>query len=77
MARAAGCHEPADRHQETQEEGLKLGKNTGKGYRVGAERDRSQTQTPSGHWVKRDDATGRFMNVKADARPFKGVRREK
>jgi hypothetical protein len=56
---------------------LTLAKNTGKGYRIGAERERSQTQTPSGQWVKRDDVTGRFMNVKADGRPFKGVRREK
>ena len=45
--------------------------------RVGAIRGRSQTQTPSGHWVKRDAATGRFMDVKQDRKPFKGVRREK
>jgi hypothetical protein len=41
-------------------------------------RDRSQTQTPSGHYVTRDADTGRFMDVKtSDKTPFKGVRREK
>jgi hypothetical protein len=27
-------------------------------------------------WVKRDDSTGRFMDVKQDGTKFKGVRRE-
>ena len=50
----------------------------GDGHRVGAVRQRSQTQTPSGNWVKRDTQTGRFLDVKtADPAPFKGVRREK
>lgn len=50
----------------------------GDGHRIGAVRDRSQTQTPSGHWVKRDTGTGRFMDVKtSDKTPFKGVRKEK
>lgn len=50
----------------------------GDGRRVGAVRDRSQTQTPSGHYVKRDTKTGRFLDVKtSDMTPFKGVRREK
>ncbi|CAE6863118.1 hypothetical protein R75465_07779 [Paraburkholderia aspalathi] len=50
----------------------------GDGQRIGAVRDRSQTQTPSGHYVKRDADTGRFMDVKtSDKTPFKGVRREK
>ncbi|MDC5289605.1 hypothetical protein NRA57_02775 [Acinetobacter baumannii] len=41
-------------------------------------KDRSQTQTPSGHWVKRDTDTGRFMDVKTSEKtPFKGVRKEK
>lgn len=52
-----------------------VAKNTGKGYREGAVRDRSQLQTPAG-WVKRDNETGRFMDVKSDDEPFKGVRRE-
>jgi hypothetical protein len=50
----------------------------GDGHRNGAVRDRSQTQAPSGHWVKRDADTGRFMDVKtSDKTPFKGVRKEK
>lgn len=49
----------------------------GDGRRIGAVRERSQTVTPSGHYVKRDTQTGRFMDVKSDKTPFKGVRREK
>ncbi len=45
--------------------------------RHGMVRERSQTQTPSGHWVKRDANTGRFMDVKQDGTPFRGVRKEK
>jgi hypothetical protein len=51
---------------------------TGDNQRNGAVRGRSQTQTPSGNWVKRDDKSGRFMDVKtSDKKPFKGVRKEK
>lgn len=50
----------------------------GDGHRNGAVRNRSQTQTPSGNYVKRDRDSGRFMDVKTtDKTPFKGVRREK
>lgn len=49
----------------------------GDNHRNGAVRQRSQTQTPSGHWVKRNTNDGRFMNVKTDTLPFKGVRKEK
>jgi hypothetical protein len=50
----------------------------GDGHRNGAVRGRSQTKTPSGHFVKRDTATGRFMDVKTSSKgPFKGVRKEK
>lgn len=49
----------------------------GDGHRIGAVRDRSQTQTPSGHYVKRNTNDGRFMDVKSDGFPFKGVRKEK
>jgi hypothetical protein len=50
----------------------------GDGHRNGAVRQRSQTQTPAGNYVKRDTTTGRFMDVKTtDKTPFKGVRREK
>lgn len=49
----------------------------GDGHRNGAVTSRSQTQTPSGNWVKRDTGSGRFMDVKSDSKPFKGVRKEK
>lgn len=50
----------------------------GDGHRIGAVRNRSQTQTPSGHYIKRDTETGRLLDVKTtDKTPFKGVRREK
>ena len=50
----------------------------GDGHRVGAIKQRSQTLTPSGHYVKRDTDTGRFLDVKTtDKTPFKGVRRER
>lgn len=49
----------------------------GDGHRQGAVRQRSQTVTPSGNYVKRDTNSGRFMDVKSDGKPFKGVRKEK
>jgi hypothetical protein len=50
----------------------------GDGHRNGAVKGRSQVQTPSGHYVKRDAETGRFMDMKtSDKTPFKGVRKEK
>ncbi len=56
-----------------------LAKNNDKhdGHLDGAVRDRSQTKTPSGHWVKRDAESGKFLDVKHDDKPFKGVRKEK
>ena len=48
------------------------------GHRNGAVRDRSQVHNPkTDQWVKRDGDTGRFMDVKQDGSPFKGVRKEK
>jgi hypothetical protein len=50
----------------------------GDGHRIGAVRERSQTFNPdTQQWVKRDTETGRFMDVKKDGDPFKGVRKEK
>ena len=50
----------------------------GDGHRIGAVRDRSQSQNPvNGNWTKRDDESGRFMDQKTDGKPFKGVRKEK
>ena len=50
----------------------------GDGHRNGMVRGRSQTYNPTtDKWVKRDTSTGRFMDVKSDGTPFKGVRKEK
>lgn len=47
------------------------------GGRIGAVRQRSQVLNPvTGTYVKRDSETGRFMEVKSDGKPFKGVRKE-
>jgi hypothetical protein len=54
-----------------------MAKNSGSGHRVGAVKGRSQTTTPSGHAVKRDTKTGKFLDVKSDKAPFKGIRKEK
>jgi hypothetical protein len=54
-----------------------MAKNPPKGPgRRGAVRDRSQTLNPNGHWTKRDAGSGRFLDQKADDKPFKGVRKE-
>lgn len=50
---------------------------TGDGHRNGAVKDRSQIYNPKTEsWVKRDRETGRFMDGKADNKPFKGVTKE-
>lgn len=46
--------------------------------RRGAIRSRSQVYNPQNQkYVKRDTETGRFLDVKSDDKPFKGVRRER
>lgn len=51
---------------------------SGDGHRNGAVKGRSQVYNPkTGLYVKRDSETGRFMDVKQDGTPFKGVRKEK
>ena len=55
-----------------------MARNTGAGTRKGAVTGRSQVYNPTtGNYVKRDTTTGRFLDVKSDGTPFKGVRREK
>ena len=50
----------------------------GDGHRDGQVSERSQTHNPkTDKWVKRDTETGRFIDQKADDKPFKGVRKEK
>jgi hypothetical protein len=51
---------------------------SGDGHRNGAVRRRSQTFNPkTKQYVKRNAGTGRFMDVKQDGTPFKGVRKER
>ncbi|PYP80390.1 MAG: hypothetical protein DMD35_04600 [Gemmatimonadetes bacterium] len=51
--------------------------NPPKRHRIGAVRERSQVKNPvNGHWTKRDAQTGRFIDQKADGKPFAGVRKE-
>lgn len=51
---------------------------SGDGHRSGAVKGRFQTFNPkTEQWVKRDSETGRFIDVKKDSTPFKGVRKEK
>jgi len=51
---------------------------TGDNHRNGAVRDRSQTfNSHNDRWVKRDKDTGKFIDQKADKKPFKGVTKEK
>jgi hypothetical protein len=49
----------------------------GDGHRHGAVRARSQVFNPRVDlWIKRNSDTGRFMDQKADDKPFKGIRKE-
>ena len=55
-----------------------MAKNTNEGYRKGEVKDRSQSENPkTEEWTKRDTETGKFIDQKADKKPFKGVRKEK
>jgi len=50
---------------------------SGDGHRNGAVKQRSQTFNPQNEkWLKRDTETGRFLDQKADSKPFKGVKKE-
>jgi len=52
-------------------------KEVGDDRRVGAVKKRSQIKNElTGTWTKRDDKSGKFLDVKADAKPFKGVRKK-
>lgn len=51
--------------------------NTGKGFRRGAVSERSQFKGPNGNAIKRDTATGKFLQQKTTGGDFKGVRKEK
>ncbi len=55
-----------------------MAKNTGKNHRIGSIDARTQIKNPKTDlWIKRsrkDD--GKFMDVKSDGEPFKGVAKE-
>lgn len=53
-----------------------MAKNTGKNFRQGAVTGRTQFERPDHHWQKRDERTGKFMSVKNDKTPFKGIAKE-
>lgn len=52
--------------------------NTGKDFRQGSVKERSQLNLDKkkGKFVKRDLSTGEFTDVKEDNKPFKGVAKE-
>ena len=52
--------------------------NTGKDFRKGSVDDRTQLNLDKekGKFVKRDTTTGRFIDLKEDEKPFKGVAEE-
>ena len=51
--------------------------NTGKNSRKGSVSDRTQFETPSGNYAKRDTETGQIVDVKTtDETPHKGVAKE-
>jgi hypothetical protein len=53
-------------------------KPTGDNHRIGAVKNRSQVFNEKiDRFIKRDSDTGKFMDVKFDKKPFKGVRKEK
>jgi transcriptional regulator of nitric oxide reductase len=53
-----------------------MAKNTGDGFRRGSVNDRTQFQREDGNFQKRNTDDGRFMPMKDDGKPFKGVAKE-
>ncbi len=59
-----------------------MAKDTGKGFRKGAVKKRTQVENPqTGDWTKRNESPtskkrGEFMGVKKDGKPYKGVAKE-
>lgn len=51
--------------------------NTGSNHRNGSVKERSQILNPStGNYIKRDTISGKFIDVKTDGKPYKGIRKE-
>jgi len=56
------------------EQGRNMAKNTGENTRKGAVKKKDQSLNPkTQRWTKRDAVTGKFISVKSDGTPFKGV----
>lgn len=53
-----------------------MARNTGNDYRKGAVTGRTQFERPDGQFQKRDERTGKFMEVKQSPGPFKGIAKE-
>jgi hypothetical protein len=53
-----------------------MAKNTGRGFRRGAVTGRTQFKRSDGHYQKRNEDDGRFMDVKDDGKPYEGVAKE-
>ena len=56
---------------------MSTNKDPNDGRLQGETRQRSQFEHPNGHWIKRDADNGQFVDVKADDKPFKYVRKER
>jgi len=55
-----------------------MGTNTGDDRRNGSVKGKNQVFNPkTGKWVKMDTTTGKFVSVKKDGEPYKGVRKKK
>ena len=56
-----------------------MAKNGRQGHgRVGPIKQRTQVHNPQNNrWIERNTKNGQFINVKADPKPFKDVRKEK
>jgi len=51
--------------------------NSGNNFKKETVKDRSQIfNSATGNYIKRDTSTGKFIDVKSDGKPFRGVRRE-
>ena len=65
-------------HASAKEISMAKNKVAGDNKRVGAVKARSQVKSGlTGKWTKRDGTSGKFLDQKDDAKPFKGVRKEK
>jgi len=57
---------------------MAVNKPYGDGHRQGMVRDRFQTHNPvTDRWAVHDADTGRILRVKADADPYKGIRKDR